>query len=99
MRLNSTQSFVMKIPNKRELQQIAFNHSWDIDFHDFMNLYTKCTAKLYSFLVIDTNFASDKSSRFWEKFLEKIYKLIMTTDDKIKDKELQYNINREAAKI
>ena len=29
----------MKNPNKRELQQIAFNHSSDIDFQDFMNLY------------------------------------------------------------
>ena len=35
----------MKIPNKRELQQIAFNHSTVIDFEDFMNLYKKCTAK------------------------------------------------------
>ena len=32
IRLNSTHSFVMKIPNKKELQQIACNHSSDIDF-------------------------------------------------------------------
>ena len=32
IRLNSTYSFVMKIPNKKELQQIACNHSSDIDF-------------------------------------------------------------------
>ena len=32
VRLNSTHYFVMKIPNKRELQQIVFNHSSDIDF-------------------------------------------------------------------
>ena len=38
-RLNSTHYFVMKIPKKRELQQIAFNHSSDIDFQDLMNLY------------------------------------------------------------
>ena len=44
----------MKIPKKGELQQIAFNHSPDIDFQDFMNLYKKCTEKPYSFLVIDT---------------------------------------------
>ena len=47
IRLNSTHYFVMKIPNKRELQQIAFNHSSDIDFQDFMNLYKKCTTKPY----------------------------------------------------
>ena len=39
IRLNSTHYFIMKIPNKQELQQIAFNHSSDIDFQDFMNLY------------------------------------------------------------
>ena len=62
----------MKIPNKRELQQIAFNHSSDIDFQDFMNLYKKCTAKLYSFLVIDTILASDNCSRFTKNLLERI---------------------------
>ena len=49
----------MKISNKRELQQIAFNHSSDIDFKDFMNLYIKRTAKQYSFLVIDATLVSD----------------------------------------
>ena len=39
----------MKIPNKRELHPIAFNHSFDIEFKDFMNFYKICTAKLYSF--------------------------------------------------
>ena len=36
VRLNSTHFFIMKILNKRELQQIALNHSSDIDFKDFM---------------------------------------------------------------
>ena len=43
IRLNSTYYFVMKIPNKRKLLQTAFNHSSDIDFQEFMNLYKKCT--------------------------------------------------------
>ena len=43
--LNSRHYFVMKIPNKRELQQIAFNYSSDIDSQDFMNLYKKCAEK------------------------------------------------------
>ena len=51
-RLNSDHYFVMKIPNKRELQQIAFNHSSDIDFQDFMNLYKKCTTKLYQVYMV-----------------------------------------------
>ena len=49
IRLNSTHYFVMKIPNKREPQQIAFNHSSDIYLQDFMNLYKKCTAKPFFF--------------------------------------------------
>ena len=32
VRLNSAHLFIMKIPNKRELQQIALNHSSEIDF-------------------------------------------------------------------
>ena len=53
----------MKILNKCELQQIAFNYSSDIDFKDFINLYKKCIAKPYSFLVIDATLASDNSLR------------------------------------
>ena len=64
IRLNSTHYFVTKIPKKRELQQIALNHLSGIDFKDFTNLYKKCTAKPYSFLVIDTTLKSDNSSRF-----------------------------------
>ena len=54
----------MIIRNNRELQQIAFNHSSDIDFQDFINLDKKCTGKPYSFFIIDTTLASDNSSRF-----------------------------------
>ena len=70
IRLNSTHYFVMKIPNKRELQQIAFNHSSDIDFQDFIKFYKKCTAKQYSFLVINTTLASDNFLRFRKNLLE-----------------------------
>ena len=59
VRLNSTNFFVMKIPNKREIQQIALNHSSDIYSKDFMKIYKKCTAKPYSFLVNDATLASD----------------------------------------
>ena len=45
IRLNTTHFFIMKIPNKRELQQIAINHSSGIDFKDFMKIYKKCTAE------------------------------------------------------
>ena len=69
VRLNSAHFFIMKIPNKRELQQIALNHSSDIDFNDFMNIYKKCTAEPYSFLVNDTTLPSDDSLRFRKNLL------------------------------
>ena len=72
IRLNSTHYFIIKIPNKKELQQIAFNHSSDIDFQDYMNLYKKFTEKPYSFLVIDTTLVSDSPSRFRKNLLERI---------------------------
>ena len=72
IRLISTHYFIEKIPNKGKLQQIAFNHSLDIDFKDFMNLYKKCTAKPYSFLVIDATLSSDNPSLFRKKLLERI---------------------------
>ena len=64
VRLKATHLFITKIPNKRELQQIAINHSSDINTNNFINIYRECTAKLYSFLVNDTTLASDNSVRF-----------------------------------
>ena len=66
IRLNSTHYFVMEVPNKGELQSFI-----SIDSQDFMNLYKKCTAKPYSYIVIDTTFASDDPIRF----LERIFKI------------------------
>ena len=54
----------MKIKNKREIQQIAINHSSDINTRDFINIYKKYTNKPYSFLVNDTTFSSDDPLRF-----------------------------------
>ena len=64
VRLNSTHFFIMKIPNKRELQQIALNHSLDINSKDFIKIYKKCTAEPYYFLVDDATLASDNALRF-----------------------------------
>ena len=69
VRLNSTHFFIMKIPNKRELQQIATNHSSDIEFKDFIKIYKKCTARLYFVLVNDTTLPSDNPSRFRKNLL------------------------------
>ena len=54
VRLNSTHYSIMKINNKRELQNIAINHSADIDYQDFINVCSECTKKRFNFLTIDT---------------------------------------------
>ena len=64
VRLNSTHFFIMKIPNKRDLQQIALYHSSDINFKDFMKIYEKFASEPYYFLVNDATFASDNPLRF-----------------------------------
>ena len=69
VRLNSTHFLILKIPNKREHQQITSNHSSDIDFKEFMKIYKKCTAKPYSFLVNDTTLPSDNPLKFRKNLL------------------------------
>ena len=64
VRLNSTHFFTVKIPNKRELQQIVLNHSSDFDFKDFVKIYKKCTKEPYFFLVNDTTVQSGNPLRF-----------------------------------
>ena len=59
VRTNSTHFLIMKIPNKRELQQTEIHHSSDVDFKDFMKIYKNCSEKLYYFLVNDTTLLSD----------------------------------------
>ena len=64
VRLNTSHFFKAKIPNKREIQQIGINHSSDIIIKDFANIYRKCTAEPYSFLVNDTTLPSNNPLRF-----------------------------------
>ena len=64
VRLNTSHFFIAKIPNKKELQQIAINHSSDISTEYFANIYRKCTNEPYSFLVIVTIFASNNPLKF-----------------------------------
>ena len=63
-RLNTTHFFIIKNPNKKELQQIAISHSSDIDFKNFVSIYKKYTDRPFSFLVNDTTLASNDPLRF-----------------------------------
>ena len=69
VRLDSTHFFIIKIPNKRELQQILLNHSSDIDFTDCIKIYKKFTKEPDSFLVNDTTLPSDDPLRFRKNLL------------------------------
>ena len=98
--------FIMKISNKKEVQQIALNHSSDIDFKNFIKIYKKCTAEPYSVLVNDTTWSSDNPLRFTKNLLEYISKnkhVIWSWLLMIKFEMKYYSVNkgienREAAK-
>ena len=64
VRLNTTHFFFAQIPNKRKLQQIAINHSSNINTKDYANIYRKYTAEPYSFLVDDTRLPLNNPLKF-----------------------------------
>ena len=68
VRLNSTH-LIMKINNRKELQNIAINHSADIDYNDFVRIYRECTRKPYSFLTIDIALPASYPLRFSKNLL------------------------------
>ena len=70
VRLNSKHYSIIRIPNKRELQQIVINHSSDIDFEKFMEIYKNYYTEKYSFLVNDTTLPSDNLLCFRKNILE-----------------------------
>ena len=62
----------MKILERREVLQVTFNYSSDIDFRNIINIYEKCTAKPYYFVVDDMTLVSDNPLYFRNNILEKI---------------------------
>ena len=69
VRLNSTHYLIMKINNRKELQNIATNHSADIDYNDFVRICRECTKKPHSFLTIDTTLPASDPLRFRKNLL------------------------------
>ena len=64
IRLNPTHYLIMKSNNKRELKNIAINHSADIDYKDFIKIYRECTKEPFKFLTIDTTLSASNPLRF-----------------------------------
>ena len=71
--LNGTHYFIKKIPNKTELQQIAWNHLSDLEFRDFMKPYKDYTKEPFSFLVKDTTLPSNDPLRLRKNLLQNDY--------------------------
>ena len=99
VRLNSNYYLIMKINIKIELHNIAINHSTDIDYKDFVNIYRECTKELYSFTILPY-----QQVILWD--LEEICFILikMTVADQLKiiDKKVnanQYDLDRLTAKI
>ena len=64
VRLNSIHYLIMEINSKRESQNIAINHSADIDYNDFMKIYRERTREPYNFFTIDTTLPAGDPLRF-----------------------------------
>ena len=75
VKLNSTYYLIMKINNKRELQNIAISHSADIDYKDFVNNYRECTKEPFSFLAINTTLPASDPLRFRKNLLDPLQEL------------------------
>ena len=103
VRIISTNYLITKINNSKELQNIAINHSTDIDYKDFLKINRECTRKLYSFLTNDTMLPANDPLRL-EKIGFLLIKITVTDQIKILDRkimqnETQFDWDRKAAKI
>ena len=101
VRLNSTNYLIGKINNKRELQNIAINHSADIDYKDFMKFNIECTEKPYSFLTTDNTLPASDPLRFRKNLFTFIKQNMTATDqlkiidNKIKSNQAQYDLQTD----
>ena len=62
----------MKINNRKELRDIAINHSAYIDYKDFLEIYRECTKEPYSFLTLDTSLPGSNPLRFRKKLFDSL---------------------------
>ena len=72
VRLNSSHYLIMKIINRKELQNIAINNSAYIDYKDFMKIYRDCTKESFNFLKIDTTLPAGNPLKFRKHLLDSL---------------------------
>ena len=80
----------MKVSNRKELQNIAINHSADIDYKDFIKIYRKCVKELYSFLTIDTTLPSTDPLRLRKNLFDQ--KMTVTDQIKFLDRKIKHSM-------
>ena len=68
VRLNPIHYLIIKIHSRREVQQISFDHSADIEYKDFVKIYRNCINEAYSFLNINTTLPADNPMRSRKDF-------------------------------
>ena len=74
VRLNSTHYLIMKMNNRRELKNIAINHSAETDYKDFMKIYRECTKEPVNLLTIDTTLPANDPLRFRKNLFDSLQK-------------------------
>ena len=72
VRLNSTHYLIMNINKRKELQNIAIDHSADIDYNDFMKIYSECTKEPFNFLTIDAMLPAWDPLRFRKNLFDSL---------------------------
>ena len=85
----------MKIANKRELRQLAFNHLSETDFKDFMKLYKDYTKESYSQRCHQI-IHQDLGTTYYKMTATEKIKAI---NKKIEQRKAQINLDRQTAKI
>ena len=94
----------MKINTKTELRNIAINHSADIDYNDFLKVYSECTKETYFFFWQVTENYQQVILHDLENFFFFLIKIAVTDqikilERKLKQNETPYDLDRNAAKI
>ena len=101
IRLNSTHYLIIKINNRKELQNIAINHSVDIDYNNFVKIYRKFSREPCSFLTIDIALPASDPVRFRICFLlikMTVIDQLKIIENKIKTNQTQCDLERLAAR-
>ena len=104
IRLYATHYFIVKIPNKREIQRIVSNHFSNIEFTEVMKFDKDYTKEPSLFLLNDTTLQRITIQIIHWDLKRTYYKMvayekIKAIVNKIEQNKAQYNLDRQTAKI